>query len=204
MTHSITAKTLALAFAVGVAGSAASAYTLNFTALDTTDLGAITPMANPLADSTTGTVLENVVGNQFDPGLVARTPWEDSTNEHTGEYTSVQANSSGTWTFDTTMDTLNLIWGSPDDYNDLTITLSGGGFSETINGADVQGPVAILASAVSITDVFFDTVKIESGANAFEFANLEVAPVPLPAAGWMLLAGLGGLGAVARRRRKAA
>ncbi|MBC9245536.1 THxN family PEP-CTERM protein [Paracoccus sp. 11-3] len=29
----------------------------------------------------------------------------------------------------------------------------------------------------------------------------NVAPIPLPAAGWMLLAGLGGIGAVARRRR---
>ena len=29
------------------------------------------------------------------------------------------------------------------------------------------------------------------------------APVPLPAAGWLMIAGLGGLGAIARRRRKA-
>jgi hypothetical protein len=29
----------------------------------------------------------------------------------------------------------------------------------------------------------------------------EVAPVPLPAAGWMLLAGIGGLGVMARRRK---
>jgi hypothetical protein len=29
----------------------------------------------------------------------------------------------------------------------------------------------------------------------------EIAPVPLPAAGWMLLAGIGGLGVMARRRK---
>jgi hypothetical protein len=29
----------------------------------------------------------------------------------------------------------------------------------------------------------------------------DPAPVPLPAAGWLMLAGLGGLGALARRRR---
>ncbi|MEM7489132.1 MAG: VPLPA-CTERM sorting domain-containing protein [Pseudomonadota bacterium] len=32
----------------------------------------------------------------------------------------------------------------------------------------------------------------------------EVAPIPLPASAWMLLAGLGGVGLVARRKRKAA
>ena len=35
-------------------------------------------------------------------------------------------------------------------------------------------------------------------------ANLTVAPVPLPAAGWLLLSAFGGLGVMARRRRKAA
>ena len=34
--------------------------------------------------------------------------------------------------------------------------------------------------------------------------NVEVSPVPLPAAGWLLLSAFGGLGLVARRRRKAA
>ncbi|MEM7710417.1 MAG: VPLPA-CTERM sorting domain-containing protein [Pseudomonadota bacterium] len=32
----------------------------------------------------------------------------------------------------------------------------------------------------------------------------ELAPIPLPASAWMLLAGLGGMGVMARRRRKAA
>ena len=32
-------------------------------------------------------------------------------------------------------------------------------------------------------------------------ARIDVAPIPLPAAVWLLAAGLGGLGFVARRRR---
>lgn len=35
-----------------------------------------------------------------------------------------------------------------------------------------------------------------------QVAPEQLAPVPLPAAGWMLIAGVGGLGAMSRRRRK--
>jgi hypothetical protein len=36
-----------------------------------------------------------------------------------------------------------------------------------------------------------------------KFTDLDVAPIPLPAAGWLLLAGVGGLGAMGARRRAA-
>ena len=45
--------------------------------------------------------------------------------------------------------------------------------------------------------------KNQAGASHVSFYN-SVAPVPLPAAAWLLIAGLGGLGVVARRRRTAA
>jgi hypothetical protein len=44
--------------------------------------------------------------------------------------------------------------------------------------------------------------KNQAGVSHISFYN-SVAPVPLPAAGWLLVAGLGGLGALARRRRAA-
>lgn len=45
--------------------------------------------------------------------------------------------------------------------------------------------------------------KNQAGVSHLSFYN-SVAPVPLPAAAWLLMAGLGGLGVVARRRRGAA
>ncbi len=48
--------------------------------------------------------------------------------------------------------------------------------------------------------------SIQFGEAAFvaAFDNVTVAPVPLPAAGWLLLSAIGGLGAVSRRRTQAA
>jgi hypothetical protein len=45
--------------------------------------------------------------------------------------------------------------------------------------------------------------KNQAGVSHISFYN-SVAPVPLPAAGWLLAAGLGGLGALARRRKRVA
>ena len=36
------------------------------------------------------------------------------------------------------------------------------------------------------------------------WVKMDVAPVPLPAAAWLLLGGIGGLGAASRKRRTAA
>ena len=45
----------------------------------------------------------------------------------------------------------------------------------------------------------FDSVKFSSTGNSFEFA---LAPVPLPAAGLLLLTALGGMKVMSRRRKR--
>lgn len=111
---------------------------------------------------------------------------------------------------DAISDTISLFWGSPDGFNTLEL-LKGNTVVATISGALFNNP-AIEASFVSITAdgpaEYFDTVKFiaqtDNGtANAFEFSNVRVAAVPVPAAGFLLMGALGALG-VARRRKKSA
>ncbi|MEP1354063.1 MAG: THxN family PEP-CTERM protein [Tateyamaria sp.] len=71
------------------------------------------------------------------------------------------------------------------------LTIGGVGYILNIIGFSEDNGVSTSAS--------FQT--IERGSNvASLYASIDVAPVPLPAAGWMLIAGMGGL--VAMRRRK--
>lgn len=155
-----------------------------------------TDQPNPAADAITGTVFQNVSGSISG---VRRTPWEGTPLASTGLYTSVSANSSATYVFGSAMKAVSFLWGSPDTYNNLDISLSAGG-TEIVNGALIQPPVAVGAKYVTLSGVgAFDSVTFRSGQNAFEFANLEATPVPLPAGVLLLGGALAGLGAVRRR-----
>lgn len=160
-------------------------------------------IANAAPTATTGTYFGNVTGSISG---VRRTPWEGTALAGTGVYSSVSKNSSATFDFAKLQKGFSLVWGSPDTWNNLQVKLiSGNTVVETINGLAIQPPVGILASLVTVTGVLFDRLTFVSTTNnAFEFANLTTTPVPLPAAGWMLIAGLGALGAVARKRKAVA
>jgi hypothetical protein len=200
-----------VAFAISLLAGAASALT---TSISTTLPGTAVANLAPTSTGSTGVVnpngtlayYDNVVGNQFVGGtMVARSPWEGTGLFGTGMFSSVSQNSFATFSFGIAQTGFSLVWGSPDNYNNLDIVLSGGGAPQTINGSALVPPGTLGAAAVLLTvsDVTFDTLTFRSTQNAFEFANLTTTPVPLPAAAWMLIASVGGLFAVAGRRKAA-
>lgn len=79
-------------------------------------------------------------------------------------------------------------------------------FDETFTPLSIDGSTTILANATSIAGfkIFFGPDAFNAGIGGLSYeANLvqDTPPVPLPAAGWMLIAGLGGLAAAKRKRR---
>ena len=141
-----------------------------------------------------------------------QSPFNNTTLQDTRSYYSVggSTDSDGTSTtpvtlnFGSAVTSFNLLWGSIDQYNVLTFS---DGSSYT--GTDIVNGLTISGSSPNYEDVAlvkfsFDTpvtfASFASSSPAFEFA---VAPVPVPAAGLMLLGALGGL-AMVRRKRKSA
>jgi hypothetical protein len=108
---------------------------------------------------------------------------------------------------------LSLLWGSPDKTNMIEFFLGGTSVARFL-GADLVGLSKDIvkgpgrgAALLSFAGFTFDAVRFTARAKggSFEFSNLRtaaVSTVPLPAGGVLLLAGLGGLAAL--RRRKAA
>lgn len=137
---------------------------------------------------------------------------------------------SGTNPDDIVADILAGITGSFAEYSTVTVGDLGGGLPEIAvsalcTGADIGACVGSNAEGSydrSIERTFtFDVTfeRVAAGDSAFQTFALvdggivateidrfpdEISPIPLPAAGWLLLGGLAGLGALSRRRKKAA
>jgi len=113
--------------------------------------------------------------------------------------------------FDSGLSYVSFLWGSPDLYNALTVkttagdvpfTASGLGFSVTNGDQSFSTYVQFTANAgVAIKGLVFSNVP---SVDAFEVANFNVtAAVPEPETYVLMLAGLGAVGFMNRRRRKA-
>ncbi len=154
------------------------------------------------ANDTTGNVLENVSGSVN--GL-RRSPW-DTTSNKDATYTSIGANSTAGYNFSSLVRGISFLWGSIDHWNKITF-LNDGKVVDTLFGDDVyNNSVAIPARGYANIDIIaaasFNRVVFESTRNAFEFANLQVSAVPLPAALPLYGAGVALLGFMGWRKRR--
>ncbi|MEX1036332.1 MAG: VPLPA-CTERM sorting domain-containing protein [Sneathiella sp.] len=178
------------------AQSAVISWTTDVPAADT---GVLSPT------STVGTVFENLttsVPSEY------RSPWQGTAFDGTGTYTSVQEDSYASYVFDQGYHQVDFMWGSVDTYNGLEFYYQGS-WVDALYGNDAQldsvnnGLGFIIASVMAID--IFDEIRFTSGTNAFEYANLTVSAVPLPAALPLYGAGLAAMGFIGwRKRRKAA
>jgi hypothetical protein len=116
---------------------------------------------------------------------------------------------SETLSFGVAQSSFSLLWGSIDSYN--TLSFDNG---QSWTGTDIVRLLGLPGSAANYEQVALVTFSFDAGSKfssvtfsssqpAFEFAlaPAPVGAVPLPAAGWMLIAGAGAIAAIARRRR---
>ena len=170
-----------------------------------------TTATNPVADVTIGTINYGVTGSTPN---VFRSPFETPAGApiipqfSTLGYTSIQAGGAGTWNTAST-NSISLFWGSPDTYNSIGFWSEANGtgsFLGSITGGDLAAFASSPGRGHALVTLFlseaFNSVVLSSGSNAFEFTNLTLSQIPIPAALPLFATGLAALALVKWRRKR--
>jgi PEP-CTERM motif len=114
--------------------------------------------------------------------------------------------SPGTITFSTLMSQVSFLWGSPDSFNSLVVHRAGG--ADLVINPFATGGVNSNSRYLTLTSLGSDWItgltfssQVNLQSYAFEVDNLRVTAVPEPETYALMLAGLGLMGFIARRRR---
>jgi hypothetical protein len=134
-----------------------------------------------------------------------RSPFEGTAQFATTAYFNVtKVESPAVMILSSVRSTLSFLWGSVDGFNTVKLINTDTGAFELVTLANLIAPETPQtgrgASFVTITGFLFNQVEFQSTRNSFELSN--IAAVPLPAGGLLLLGAIGGIAAL--RRRKAA
>ena len=199
------------AIAFAVSSTAAFATTI---AYSTSDIGSVTV---PTANSTTGTVFQNITGSST--GLY-KNPYQTALGVDTCttcKYTSVSGGGSASYTSLGSPSALQVMWGSPDPTTTRNLITFFNGINSvfSINGDQVLAANSFLTASAGFITVLlsdlptFDKVTFSDAAdNAFEYAfrvsGRETPNVPLPGGLILLMSGLAGMGYLGRSRAKKA
>lgn len=141
---------------------------------------------------------------------VAAAPAGDST-----KYLAVLSGGSASFTF-ATSSSVAFDVGSVDDFNKVTVTLTGAGAPQSFTGSQINKPnaatgnqtIAQTNGRVTITGTageLFTGITFTSSGNSFEVDNIGRVSAPMPeAATWaMFICGFGMIGSALRRRKTA-
>ncbi len=110
------------------------------------------------------------------------------------------------------VDYISFLWGSPDTYNELTITDTLGAsqiftvasFLPPLPGNGDQGlSQYVQFQSDALSNIRYLSFNNIPATDAFESANYTITPIPEPETYALMLAGLGAMGFVARRRKNA-